>query len=372
MKIQANREQLLAAFQTAQAVAPSRNTTTAVLQNVKLEVTPERSTMLATDLELGIRVDVSDVAVETPGTVLLPIAKFGQILRETTDETLHLESDGAQLHVRGQRARFDLPSVNPGEFPSVPGFNEQKYHEIPARLLRELIRRTVFATDNESTRYALGGVLLEMIDDNIVAVGTDGRRLAKMEGKAQCVEGHSTAEQNVIVPTKAMQVIERTLGDPDATIAVAARANDILVRTPKATVSARLVEGRFPKWRDVIPKRGAGQTIEMVVGPVYSAVRQAAIATSDESRGIDFCFGDGRLVLSARATDVGEAQVELPIAYDHEEIKIMLDPRFMIDFFKVLEGEQSFTFSISSSTEPAVCRTEDGYEYVIMPLARDR
>src|SRR5690606_27284549 len=101
MKIQANREQLLVAFQTAQAVAPSRNTTTAVLQNVKLEVTPEQSTMLATDLELGIRVEVNEVAVETPGTVLLPIAKFGQILRETTDETLHLESDGGQLHVRG-------------------------------------------------------------------------------------------------------------------------------------------------------------------------------------------------------------------------------------------------------------------------------
>ena len=372
MKIQANREQLLAAFQMAQAVAPGRNTTTAVLQNVKLEVTPEQSTMLATDLELGIRVEVADVAVETPGTVLLPIQKFGQILREPTDETLHLESDGSQLHVRGQRARFDLPSVNPGEFPSVPAFSEEKYHEVPARLLRELIRRTVFATDNESTRYALGGVLLEMVDENVIAVGTDGRRLAKMQGKAQCIEGHSTNEQNTIVPTKAMHVIERSLTDPEAAIAVAARNNDILVRTPRATISAQLVEGRFPKWRDVIPKRGAGHTVEMVVGPVYSAVRQAAIATSDESRGIDFCFGDGRLVLTARASDVGEAQVELPIAYDHEEIKIMLDPRFMIDFFKVLDDQESFAFSISSSNEPAVCRTEDGYEYVIMPLARDR
>lgn len=371
MKIQANRGQLLSAFQTAQAVAPGKSAPNAILQNVKLEVAPECSTMLATDMELSIRVEVSDVAVESPGTVLLPIGRFGQILRETADETLRLELDGGKLRVRGKSSRFDLPSANPKEFPSVPGFNEQKYHEIPARLLRELIRRTVFATDNESTRYALGGVLLEMTGEKVIAVATDGRRLAKTEGAAQCIEGH-TCGDGVVVPAKAMHVIERTLTDPEATVAIAARANDILVRTTKATVAARLVEGRFPKWRDVIPKSILGQAVEMEVGPVYSAVRQAAIATSDESRGIEFCFGDGRLVLSAQAADVGEAHVELPIAYDRDEIKTMLDPRFLADFFKVLESEQSFAFSISSSTEPAVCRTEDGYEYVVMPLARDR
>jgi DNA polymerase-3 subunit beta len=86
--------------------------------------------------------------------------------------------------VRGDRSRFNLPGGDPAEFPAVATFGEAKFHEVPARLFRELIRRTIFATDTESSRYALGGVLLEMDENKITAVGTDGRRLAKMEGPA--------------------------------------------------------------------------------------------------------------------------------------------------------------------------------------------
>ena len=103
---------------------------------------------------------------------------------------------------------------------------------MPARLFRELIRRTIFATDNESSRYALGGVLLEMADDKITGVGTDGRRLAKMEGPAKSVGGHRTGDSMTIVPTKAMQLIERALTDADAEIQIAARANEVLVTKP--------------------------------------------------------------------------------------------------------------------------------------------
>ena len=192
--------------------------------------------------------------------------------------------------MRGERSEFKLPAENPQEFPAVAEFNEKSYHELSARLLRELIRRTIFATDNESSRYALGGVLLEMAADKITGVGTDGRRLAKMEVPATSVGGHQSGDSMTIVPTKAMQLIERALTDGDAEIQVAARANEVLVRSPRATIYSRLVEGRFPKWRDVFPQRTGAVKIELTVGPLYSAVRQAAIVTSEESRGVDFTF----------------------------------------------------------------------------------
>ena len=81
--------------------------------------------------------------------------------------------------------------------------------------------------------------------------------------------------------------------------------------------------------------------IDLTVGPVYSAVRQAAIVTSEESRGIDFTFGDGSLVLAGQTAEVGQSRIELPIAYDGHAISITLDPRFVIDFLKVLEPEKS-------------------------------
>jgi DNA polymerase III subunit beta len=371
MKISFEREKLHAAFQTAASVAPTRSPKP-ILQNVKLEITGDVATLMATDLEVGIRITVPGVTVETPGSAVLPIARFGPILRECTDEKLHLESDAQGTLVRGDRSEWKLPGENPDEFPNVTAFKEEKFHELAARLFREIVRRTVFATDNESSRYALGGVLLEMEGDKIIAVGTDGRRLAKMEGPAHAVGGHQTANQTTIVPTRAMNLLERAITDADGEVQLAARGNDILVRSPRFAIYSRLVEGRFPKWRDVFPRRSDVVKTELAVGPFYAAVRQAAIATSEESRGVDFTFENGLAVLAGRAADVGQSRVELPIAYTGPKITITLDPRFVSDFLRVLDPEKTFTLELKDSDSAAVCTTDDGYGYVIMPLARDR
>lgn len=371
MKISFEREKFHAAFQTAATVAPARSPKP-ILQNVKLDVAGDSATLMATDLEVGIRIMVPGLSVETPGSAVLPIARFGPILRESDDEKLYLESDGQSTTIRGDRSQWKLPAENPDEFPSVAVFKEEKFHELAARLFREVVRRTVFATDNESSRYALGGVLLEMDADKITAVGTDGRRLAKMEGPAHAVGGHQTTSQTTIVPTRAMNLLERAIGDADGEVQLSARSNDILIRSPRFTIYSRLVEGRFPKWRDVFPHRQDVTRTELSVGPLYAAIRQAAIATSEESRGVDFTFENGLLVLSGRAADVGQSRVELPIAYNGPAISITLDPRFFSDFLRVLDPEKTFTLELKDSDSAAVCTTDDGYGYVIMPLARDR
>jgi len=371
MKIVAHREKFLSAFSTAASVAPTRSPKD-ILKNVKLEVTGEAATLLATDMETGIRIDVPDVRVEAPGAAILPLARFASILRESSDETLTLTVEDSSTHVTGSRSKFQLPGADPGEFPGVPDFREEKFHEVAAGLFRELVRRTGFATDTESSRYALGGVLLEFHPDKIIAVGTDGRRLAKMEGPAMSVGGHESGESTFIVPVKAMHLMERAVGDGEAEIQVAARSNEILVKTSRATVFARLLEGRFPRWRDVFPQREGAVSVELPVGPFFSTVRQAAIATSEDSRGIDFTFGEGNVVLTGQAANVGEARVELPIAYDGEPIAIKLDPRYVSDFLKVLEPDKTFSLDLKNQEQAAVCSTDDGYGYVIMPLARDQ
>jgi DNA polymerase-3 subunit beta len=370
MKVTCDRETLLAAFQTAAAVVPARSPKP-ILQNIKLEVSDQGAILLATDLEIGIRIQVAGIQAHVPGSAILPLGRFGSILRESSDSTLQLESDGQGTLVRGERSEFKLPAENPQEFPAVAEFNESAFHEVSARLLRELIKRTIFATDNESSRYALGGVLLEMGENKITGVGTDGRRLAKMEVPAHSVGGHASGDSMTIVPSKAMQLIERALTDGDAEVQVAARANEVLVRSPRATIYSRLVEGRFPKWRDVFPQRTGTVKIDLTAGPFHSAVRQAAIVTSEESRGVDFTFTDGSLVLSGKAAELGQSRVELPIAYGGPTISITLDPRYLSDFLKVLDPEKVIGIELKDAESAAVCTTDDGYGYVIMPLARD-
>ncbi len=299
------------------------------------------------------------------------MGRFGSILRESTDDKLVLQADPQGCQIRGERSEFKLPGGNPDEFPDVAPFEEKSHHEVPARLLKELIRRTLFATDTESSRYALGGVLLELEEEKITAVGTDGRRLAKMEGPAMSVGGGAKSETMTIVPSRAMQLIERTLTDGDAEVQIAAHASDIQVKSPRATIYARLVEGRFPKWRDVLPQRSGSTKIELSVGPVFAAVRQASIVNSEESRGLLLTFDNGTLTLSGQTAEVGQSRVEVPIAYDGQEIAISLDHRFVAEFLKVLDPEKSFTLDVQDGDAAALFTTDDGYGYVVMPLARE-
>lgn len=370
MKVTCNREQLAAAFSAVASVAPTRSPKP-ILQNVKLEVADGVATLMATDLEIGIRHQAQGVEVDQPGAVVLPVSRFGSILRESSDETFKLETDGQKTVIKGDRSRFNLPAENPAEFPPVPGFEESAYFETSARLLKEMIRRTVFATDNESSRYALGGVKLEWSEGTFIAVGTDGRRLAKMEGPINAI-GDASIGDATIVPSRSLNLIERALTDDDAQVQIAVRQNDVLVKSPSSTIFTRLLEGRFPRWRDVFPSRTGSAKIELPVGPFYTAVRQAQIVTSDESRGVDFTFGGGSLVLSGNTPEVGESHIELPIGYDGDEIAITLDPRYLVDLLKVLDSEKTFTFDIVDGDSAAVATTDDGYGYVIMPLARDR
>ncbi len=369
MKVVCERERLLHAFQIAAGVASTR-TPKPILENIKLEATQTVATVMATDLEIGIRIDVTGLDVQAGGSVVLPIKRAGSILRESSDAKLTIESDGSKTLIYGERSEFQLPTQNPDEFPPVPPFAEHAYHEVSARLYRELIRRTVFATDTESSHYALGGILLELTADRIVGVGTDGRRLAMQDGPAEAVNGHKTTDSTVI-PSKAVRLMERAIADNEEKIQLAVRENSVVLRSHQTTIFSRLVEGRYPRWRDVFPNRNDMVKIEMNVGPFLTAVRQAAIVTSDERRGIDFNFGEGKLVLIGHGAEHGEAEVELPIGYDGQKVPVKLDPRYVVEFLQVLDPAGTITLHVRDSQSAIVCDTSDSYSYVIMPLFRD-
>ena len=211
---------------------------------------------------------------------------------------------------------------------------------------------------------------MEMNPNEIIGVGTDGRRLARQQSPAEAVGGHRTADTTV-VPTRAMQLMERAVPDADDEIHLAARENDCLLRTGQTTIYSRLVEGRYPKWRDVFPKTEQMGRVELVVGPFHAAVRQSAVVTSEERRGVDFQFSDGRVVLAGHGAEYGESHIELPIAYDGPEIPVKLDPRYVSEFLHVLDPDKAFTLFIRDPESAVLCTTDDGYAYVIMPLSRE-
>jgi DNA polymerase-3 subunit beta len=370
MQLTSSRDALTTAFQLVSGVVPSR-TTKEILKNVKLQVIGGTATLIGSDSETGLRCVIPNIESDTAGEALLPTARVLQILRELTDDVVKLEMTGDAVWIRGGYSEFRLSAEDPADFPPVASFEEDSYFTLPAAALRQMIRRTVFATDAESTRYALGGVLMELNPERATLAATDSRRLAVVTSACQAVGKPAPSSTPPVVPGKAMTLLERVLSEGDAEAKLAIHANDIVVQAGDVTVSSQLVQGRFPDYKKVIPANFSA-TIELVVGPFYSAIRQAQIVTNEESRGVDFTFSKGTLRLASQAADIGQSKIELPIGYDGGDVTITFDPRYIADFLRVLEPATTLRFQLIDHESAAVLATEDRYTYVIMPLSRDR
>jgi DNA polymerase-3 subunit beta len=368
MKLHCHRPSLMTAFTIVNTVVPSR-TPREILKNVKLQVVGGAATLIGTDQEVGIRYQIPGVETQSEGETLLPTARVLSILRELGDESVDIEVEQDRVWIRSGHSEFRLSAEDPAEFPTVAEFAEEKYHVADGETLKEAIRRTIFATDIESTRYALGGVLLELGSDSMALVATDSRRLALVKIPCQS-HGVEQPENNTpVVPRAAMSLIEKSIGE-DCEVRLAVHANDVLVQCGNSTIYSRLVDGRFPRYGDVIPAE-ATHVVDLVTGPFYSAVRQAQIVTNEDSRGVDFTFDDGTLTLHSEAADIGTSKVDLPISYDEDAMTIKFDPRFLAEFLRVLEPETQVHWHLIDDESAAVLRTDDDYTYVIMPLSRD-
>lgn len=367
MKLQCEREPLLAEGQLVASAVATRDIKP-ILRNLKAVATGDRCTLMATDLEIGIRLDLRSPKVQSPGEAILPAARFLSILRESTDEQLTIDANGDKCMVTGAQTEFEMPGEDPAEFPDVPLFNDKQYHELKAGALRTMIRRTIFATAKESTRYAMTGVVWEFEGDHCKLVATDSKRLALASGKAEGKGGHDTKGQSHIVPTKAMALLERTLHDDDETVKVTLKPNEVLFRTEKATITSRLVEGRFPPYKEILPKK-ANARIALSVTPFLTAVRQAAIMTDEESKRVNFNFAAKKLTLAAHGAAAGRSKVEIPLDYDGAAIDIAFDPSYLVDMLKVLSPDDGLTLELNDGSKPALFKCGSDYQYLVMPLS---
>lgn len=368
MKALCQREGLLSACQLTSAAMPARDLKP-ILKNIKAVATGDRCTLIATDQEVGIRLDVQGLTIQEPGEAILPAKSLIDILREARDKELTIEADASSCVVTGGRKlRFEMPSEDPALFPDFPTFTDDRYHEITAGTLREMIRRTVFAAADETARYSMTGVMWELDGDQIKLVATDGKRLALTEGTATATGGHSTRGQTPVVPTKAMGLLERGLqDDPEDTVKVCIRPNEVLFRTGRSVIYSRLVEGRFPDYRTVIPKRSAVK-VTVNVGELMAAVRQAAIMVDKEAPRVTFRFGPEVLLLEAQGATSGRSTVEMPLEYDGKAIDINFNPQYLIEMLKVLPVEESLLVELNDGGSPALLKCGDQYSYLVMPL----
>ena len=364
MKVICDRGALVESLQLVGGVVVTR-TPKPILTCVKLDAQADALTLSGTDLEVSVTLSTPRIEVQEPGVTLIPADKLQQIVRESTDPTLTLDTDGQTTVITGQDSKFTVYGHAVGDFPEIPQFTGEPDFEVSAADLHRLIAMTIFATARENSRYAINGVFVEREGKNLSVVATDGHRLALAKGACRSA---AEGSRNAIVPTKALNLLLRLFDDAEQTVRVKIADNQILFNTDHATLVSNLVEASFPPHRDVIPKDG-DKKATLVTDVFISAIRRAALLTNEESKGVRMNFSEEGLVLSSRAPEMGEAtiNVELP-EYRGEAIDICFNPTYLLDALKVVDTEQ-VQIDFKSANKPSIVRTGPNFLYVVMPVS---
>lgn len=365
MKVICNRGALLEALSVAGNVVATR-TPKPVLQCLKLTAADDRLTIAATDLEVAIRYSDSQVQIEQPGEILLPADKLRDIVRESLDDTLSIEvGSESTASIRGHDSHFKIFTQRAADFPPVPDFEGEADFEIPGGSLKQLINQTLFAAAKESSRYAYNGVLMVVKAKKINLVSTDGRRLAMAKGDLAVDRLGKDGKQG-IVPSKALTLLDKLIDDPEELVGVQLKENQVIFHTSSATLTSNLVEGQFPPYDEVIPK-DADKQMTASTADFLSAVRRAALLTTEESKGVRMQFSKKGLVLTSRSPEAGEARVDFPCKYDGPDVEVGFNPAFLTDALRVVDTDE-INFELTAPNRPGLLKAGQNFLYVIMPV----
>ncbi len=373
MKLLVNRAALVEALGLASSVVLSR-TPKPVLTCVKLTAgatgKTKTLTVAATDMELALQYTLTQVDIATNGVALIPAAKLSEIVNNSPDDTLTLDTTGDTTAIKGSDANYKVFGYNAEEFPPITGMEGPPDFTLSAGALRQLLDRTRFAAAKEMTRYAINGVLFEKKGKKLLLVATDGHRLAQTRDETS--DGGTGRDLSAVVPIKAINLIERLLTDPEQTVSLQFKENKLFVQVASeaggitATMSTALVEGTFPPYNDVIPK-DSDKKVTINRQRFESAVRRASLLTNEESKGVRLSFSAGSLSISSRAPEMGEAKIDLPVEYGGEAIEIGFNPLYLMDALKVADQE-TVTFELKTPNKPGLLKSGPGFLYVVMPV----
>lgn len=347
---------LKSALAAVRAAVPTRSPKP-VLMNVLMA----NGSLTASDLELQIT-----TPLEYDGEpILLPHAKLVAILNAARGDEVTIEPRGSTCVVTVGSGSWTLPTEAAAEFPVWEPTGLKPIARIPADQFVRAIRSTSYATDKESSRYALGAVLVEMREGTLTFVGTDGRRLAAFE----CEVDQDTDDSTKLIPNRAASVMASMAGHSAEAVQLEANASEVVATHDGTVVTARLVEGRFPRWRDVFPERDVQSSL-VIPAELEAATRQAKIVTSEQSKGVTFAFTSEGIHLTAQSSEAGQSSVTCPIEKFGHAAVVKLDPAFVVDLVSSVDADEPFEVEAVDGGSAVVFRSGD-VRAVIMPLADD-
>lgn len=314
-----------------------------------------------------------EVLIDSPcqidATLMLPHARLVAILKTCRlDGTVTLAAGDTNCTIESGGGKWTVPTEQPSEYPTWNVEGAEPVARLPADQFRRMVKAVAYAVDDESSRYALGGVCIDVQDGVVSFVATDGRRLSKVEAEID----QDVDDSQTLIPARALDIMGR-LAVGDGAVQLEATGREVVCTIDNGTiVTARLLEGRFPNWRDVIPDRPDAVPSTVDRYAVEAAVRAAKICQDDVSKGVQFVFSQEGLWLHSQSSANGEASVTCDVVKAGQAVSVKLDPDFVLQFLQSLPGDNEPTIDVEAvDGQSAVVMRTDDYLGLIMPLAKD-
>ena len=370
MKLSIERAALMKALGHVQSVVERRNTIP-ILSNVLLSAESGAVAFSATDLDMEI-VDEARAEVATAGQITAPAQVLYEIVRklpEGAEVELKFAGDDPRLSVAAGRSRFYLPVLPAGDFPVMSPDGLSGRISIEPGDLARLIDKTRFAISTEETRYYLNGLYLHTVNEGgeqrLRAVATDGHRLALAEMPAP--EG-AAGLPGVIVPRKTVQEARRLLEDATEAVDLQVSPAKIRFEFGRASLTSKVIDGSFPDYGRVIPRDN--QKVVSIDNALFAAaVDRVATISAEKSRSVKVAIEPGRIVLTVRNMEAGQAVEEVEVDYDGESFEIGFNARYLLDIAGQIQGENAeFRFADPASPTLVLDPVDRGVQYVLMPL----
>ena len=366
IQVTLSRESLLKPLQLVGGVIEKRQTLP-VLSNVLLEVEGNQLSLTGTDLEVEIVGRVTLMEAAQSGAITVPARKFIDIVKSLPDDALiSLVQNEDRVVVSSGRSRFTLSTLPVSDFPNVEEEEDSLSLTMPQQTLKQLIDATSFAMAQQDVRYYLNGMLLELNQNQVKTVATDGHRLAL---SCREVDGLMIAERKqVIVPRKGILELNRLMSEGEASVELSIGQNHIRARTDAFTFTSKLVDGKFPDYERVIPRGGDKEVVgdRQALRAIFS---RAAILSNEKYRGVRLLLSENNLMVKANNPEQEEAEVNLEIDYQGPELEVGFNVSYLLDVMNVVPGEQVRLLMADSSSSALLSDFDDAAsQYVVMPM----
>lgn len=358
---------LYSSFNLAAGIVPS-SAIKNVLRGVKVEAQNLASVpcikLTATDLEVLVKCLVPVKECVGDGSIVLPAIRVNNILREWAghDEVI-MSVEGSSCVLKSRGGHFKITGEDSGQFPDVTVKETKDFVEVDGSIIGDMVGKVVHSVSTVKVRSVLSGVFVRIFGDDILMVAADGNRMSCVKRKVHNPGGVS---MDGVIAVKCLMFLQRFVSECKGLLKVGMDESRICFVGERGEVISQLIEGQYPRYEDIIPMKN-DRVVEVNKDELLSGVRMASFMTSEGYRIVKFTITGGKLTLTSRAADVGEAELEIAASYEGPDFEICFNPDYVTDALKVSDGD-TIVMKFSDGEGAAVFKT--GYEQmdVIMPI----